>query len=44
MIYGLGTVWRCDCCGKYHTLLIIDDYPRVIVLIDGVEVLTLNVG
>ena len=44
MIYGLGTVWRCDCCGEYHTLLIIDDYPRVIVLIDGVEVLTLNVG
>lgn len=43
MIYGLGTVWRCDCCGEYH-LLIIDDYPRVIVLIDGVEVLTLNVG
>lgn len=38
MIYGLGTVWRCDCCGEYHTLLIIDDYPRVIVLIDGVEV------
>ena len=34
----------CDCCGEYHTLLIIDDYPRVIVLIDGVEVLTLNVG
>ena len=30
MIYGLGTVWRCDCCGEYHTLLIIDDYPRVI--------------
>ena len=25
-------------------LLIVDDYPRVIVLIDGVEVLTLNVG
>lgn len=44
MIYGLGTVWRCDCCGEYHTLLIIDDYPRVIVLIDGVEVLMLNVG
>ena len=41
MIYGLGPVWRCD---EYHTLLIIDDYPRVIVLIDGVEVLTLNVG
>ena len=43
MIYGLGTVWRCDCCGEYHTLLIIDDYPRVIVLIDGVEVLTLKI-
>lgn len=43
MIYGLGTVWRCD-CGEYHTLLIVDDYPRVVVLIDGVKVLTLNVG
>jgi hypothetical protein len=37
--HGVGSAWRCE-NNEYHVLLIVDDYPRFVIYVDGTRGLT----